>query len=114
MAKKDVWRNFPGRKVEEEGKLKNFVLSMPLGRYGITGDAARAYWYAVKERARANPEVENAAIVTAPPLGGRVYETGYNATPGLRTMSQNVDPEYFDTMKIPLMSGRLWYTATRT
>jgi hypothetical protein len=31
MAKKDVWRNFPGRKVEEEGKLKNFVLSMPLG-----------------------------------------------------------------------------------
>src|SRR6185369_2025224 len=26
MAKKDVWRNFPGRRVEEEGKLKNFAL----------------------------------------------------------------------------------------
>lgn len=84
------------------------VLSMPLGRYGITGEAARSYWYSVKERVRANPEVANAAIVTAPPLGGRVYETGYNDTPGLRTMSQNVDPEYFDTMKIGLISGRVF------
>ena len=87
---------------------KAAVLEMPLGRYGITGEAARSYWYAVSERVRANPAVENAAIVTAPPLGGRVYETGYNDTPGLRTMSQNVDPEYFATMDIPLISGRLF------
>ena len=87
------------------------VLSMPLGRYGIRADAARTYWYSVKERALANPEVEQAAIVTAPPLGGRVYETGYNDTPGLRTLTQNVDPEYFETMRIPLISGRVFGTS---
>jgi predicted permease len=82
------------------------VLTMPLGRYGMKDDGARTYWYQVKERVLANPEVESAAIVTAAPLGGRVNETGYNDTPGLRTLVQSIDPEYFDTMKIPLMSGR--------
>jgi predicted permease len=84
------------------------VLSMPLDRYGITGDAARSYWYAVKERVRAHPEVEDAAIVTAAPLAGRVNETNYNATPGIRTLLQSVDPEYFAVMRIPLLSGRLF------
>ena len=84
------------------------VLSMPLDRYGITGDAARSYWYAVKERVRAHPDVEDAAIVTAAPLGGRVFETNYDATPGIRTLSQGVDPEYFAVMRIPILSGRLF------
>src|SRR6185436_4450668 len=59
------------------------VLSMPLDRHGITGGAARQHWYAVKERVMASPEVENAAIVTAAPLGGRRFQTKYNDTPGL-------------------------------
>ena len=84
------------------------VLSIPLDRYGIAGDAARSYWYAVKERVRANPEVEEAAIVTAAPLGGRVFETRYNATPGLATLVQRVDPEYFTAMRIPIVAGRVF------
>ena len=84
------------------------VLSMPLDRYGITGDSARQYWYAVKERVRAHPEVENAAIVTAAPLGGRVFQTKYKETPGLDTLVQAVDPEYFAVMRIPLISGQLF------
>ena len=84
------------------------VLSMPLDRHGLTVDAARSYWYAVKERVRAHPDVEDAAIVTAAPLGGRVNETNYNATPGTRTLVQSVDPEYFAVMRIPLLSGRLF------
>jgi predicted permease len=84
------------------------VLSMPLDRYGITGDAARLHWYAVKDRVRAHPEIENAAIVTAPPLGGRVFQTGYRDTPNLETLVQHVDPEYFAVMRIPLIAGRLF------
>jgi macrolide transport system ATP-binding/permease protein len=84
------------------------VLSIPLDRHGVAGDAARSYWYAVKDRVRAHPEVEDAAIVTAPPLGGLVNETSYNATPGTRTLVQSVDPEYFAVMRIPLISGRLF------
>ena len=84
------------------------VLSIPLYRYGVTPDAARSYWYAVKDRVLAHPEVEDAAIVTAAPLGGRVNETNYDATPGIRTIWQSVDPEYFAVMRIPLLSGRLF------
>ena len=84
------------------------VLSMPLDRYGITGDAARQHWYAVKERVRGHAEVENAAIVTAAPLGGRVFQTSYRDTPGLETLVQRVDPEYFAVMRIPLISGQLF------
>ena len=82
------------------------VLSMPLDRYGITGDAARLYWYSVKERVGAHPEVENAAMVTAAPLGGRRFQTRYNDTPGVDTLVQAVDPEYFAVMRIPLITGR--------
>ena len=84
------------------------VLSMPLDRYGMSGEAARSYWYAVKTRVRGNPEVEDAAIVTAAPLGGRVDERSYEAMPGIRTLQQSVDPEYFAVMRIPLLSGRLF------
>jgi predicted permease len=84
------------------------VLSIPLDRYGIKGDAARSYWYQVRERVRGNPEVDEAAIVTAAPLGGRRFQTSYDDTPGIDTFSQAVDPEYFAAMRIPLIAGRLF------
>jgi predicted permease len=84
------------------------VLSMPLDRYGMTAEAARLYWYQVKDRVRAHPEVESAAIVTAAPLGGRVFQTRYTDTPGLDTLVQSVDPEYFAVMRIPLLTGRVF------
>jgi hypothetical protein len=84
-----------------------------LDRYGMTAEAARLYWYQVKERVRANPEVEGAAIVTAAPLGGRVYQTNFRDTPGLETLVQSVDPEYFDVMRIPLLTGRVFGQADR-
>jgi predicted permease len=82
------------------------VLEMPLGRHGITGEAARSYWYAVKDRVRANPAVENASIVTSPPMGGRVYETVYDDALDLRVYSQMVDADYFATMQVTLIAGR--------
>jgi hypothetical protein len=82
------------------------VLSMPLSRHGFTPEAGQAHWQQVAARVRANPAVQQAAIVTAPPLGGRVFRTGYDDTPGLKTMQQSVDPEYFETMQIALIAGR--------
>ena len=84
------------------------VLAMPLGRYGMTGHDAQSYWYAVKERVNANPEVEGAAIVTAPPLGTRVFETRFDDAPSVQVLSQNVDPAYFGVMRIPILSGRVF------
>jgi hypothetical protein len=84
------------------------VLSAPLARNGVSGDAAQSYWRVVKERVRANPEVRNAALVTMPPLGGLVDETIYDDLRQLTVMIQNVDPEFFDTMKIALIAGRIF------
>ncbi len=84
------------------------VLTVPLARYGIADGAAQAYWSAVKDRVMAHPEVEQAAIVTAAPLGGRVFETIYDNMGGLSVLSQAVDPQYFDTMKITLLGGRVF------
>ena len=60
---------------------------MPLGRYGMTVDARRSLLVpgqgtrARESGSRAAPPSSRRA-----PLGGRVYETNYDATPGLRTM----------------------------
>ena len=82
------------------------VLQLPLARHGFNDEAAQSYWYLVKDRVLAHPAVEHAAIVTAPPLGGRVFQTGYHDAPAVRTFVQSVDPEYFSTMQIPLVTGR--------
>jgi predicted permease len=82
------------------------VLSLPLWRHGIQGDAARAYWQLVKERVRSHPGVVDVALVTARPLGGTVNRTGYKDAPGLKVLAQTVDPSYFSVMQIPILSGR--------
>lgn len=84
------------------------VLAIPLDRYGMNAEAARLYWLQVRDRVRAHPEVEQAAIVTAPPLYGRMFQTQYRDAPGLETLVQSVDPEYFAVMRIPLLTGRVF------
>jgi putative ABC transport system permease protein len=84
---------------------------VPLGRWGIGGDAARAYWHAVKERVGAHPEAGAASMVVAPPLGGTVTSTRYNDAPSLSVVSQRVEPDYFAVMQIPLVSGRTFSPA---
>jgi len=82
------------------------LLESGLGQHGVSGEAARAYWSAVSERVRANPETLETALVLAPPLGGRIRETGYNDAPRLLVISNSVEPAYFSLMEIPLLSGR--------
>ena len=65
---------------------------------------ARSYWYQVKERVRGNPEVEDAAIVTAAPLGGRRSRRRMTTRPASTRCRRAVDPEYFAAMRIPLIA----------
>lgn len=82
------------------------VMDAKLGNHGVSGSAARAYWNAVKERVLSNPETEAVAVVTAPPLGGRVHENGFPEAPGLSVLLQKIDPTYFSLMEIPIVAGR--------
>lgn len=82
------------------------VLDAGLGRLGIKGDEARAYWTAVKERVDANPESLDSVIVLAPPFGDRIHETGYNETRPLRVISNHIEPGFFSLLEIPIIEGR--------
>jgi hypothetical protein len=68
----------------------------------------------VKSRVLAQPGTAAATIVTAPPLGGRVFETANGDVPGLELLQQSVDADYFTTMKIPLLMGRTFHDADGT
>jgi hypothetical protein len=37
-----------------------------------------------------------------------VFETAFKDAPGLRALSQHVDPEYFSLMRIPILAGRVF------
>lgn len=82
------------------------VLDAKLGNLGVSGTAARNYWNGVAERMRANSAASEVAVVTAPPLGGRVFETGFGDAPGLEVLSQSITPTYFALMEIPIIAGR--------
>ncbi len=72
---------------------------MPLGRDGMTVDAARSYWYRSRNGCAPTPKVEDAAIVTAAPLGGpRQRDRITTPRPAPRDLA-NVDPEYFALMR---------------
>jgi predicted permease len=82
------------------------VLTVPLARFGIAGDAAIAYWRDVQARVRGHGDVEATAIVTAPPLSGRAVEVTLPDVRALETFEHRVEAEYFNVMKIPLVAGR--------
>jgi predicted permease len=88
------------------------VLQAGLARAGIAGDEARSFWMSVKERVLANPETRDSALALSPPFTGRsVARTrggaeGYPEAPRLRVNINHVDPQFFSTLEIPILSGR--------
>jgi predicted permease len=82
------------------------LLRAPLKRFGITGNASRAYWDAVAEQLRANPAVADTALVTSPPLGGIVNRRRYREAGDLKVLQQRIGPSYFAVMQIPILRGR--------
>jgi len=82
------------------------VLDASLGRYGITGTAAQAYWDQVKRAVASYPGTEMVALTSNAPLGGSAGISTYNDAPQLRITTMNVDPEFFALMQIPILAGR--------
>jgi len=66
----------------------------------------------VLERVEALPGVQSAALTTSPPLAGLMYGTvitreGADAEASMiNTNFAGISPRYFETMKIPVLSGR--------
>ena len=90
------------------------ALGLPGARYP-DADAMRRFYRRLRDEARALPGVSAAAISTTMPLSGNDIGVGFTiegrpVDPGSRLSAQyfGISPEYFSTMGIPLLRGRVF------
>lgn len=78
-----------------------------LARHGYSPEKARAYLTLFESRLRALPGVESVSLALSPPLGRVSVAAQVNIDGREASIQLNrVTPEYFSTMKIPLLLGR--------
>ncbi|HTP67438.1 MAG TPA: ABC transporter permease [Dongiaceae bacterium] len=94
---------------------KLFMMAFDLGGTGYTEGQGQQFFRMAVERAKATPGVEAATIASNFPLGGglerTVFPEGQDETTGYRgtlTQLDDVTPSYFETLRIPLLHGRLF------
>ena len=90
-----------------------FVFAFDLGALHFDEDHAQQYFRAAIERAEASPGVAAATIAANFPLGGglgrTVFPEGQDEASGYRgtlTTLNDISPNFFKTLRIPLLSGR--------
>ena len=78
-----------------------------LARHGYSPARAQAYMDTLQERLRAIPGVESVSLALSPPLGRRSEIAGLDVDGrAMRVQINRVDPQFFRTMKVPLLRGR--------
>ncbi len=90
-----------------------FVFAFDLGALHYDEDHAQQYFRAAIERAEASPGVASATIASNFPLGGgfarTVFPEGQDEASGYRgtlTQLNDIAPNFFKALRIPLVSGR--------
>jgi predicted permease len=82
------------------------VLDASLSRYGIAGEAARAFWTDVKDRISALPDVVSLALASHPPVAESANRSIYNDAPRLSVTHTVVEPSFFPLLRIAIVAGR--------
>ena len=82
------------------------VLDPMLDRYGIKGEAARAYWDGVMQALATNPDVERLALASQVPLRSGGSRSRYSDAPSLTVTSFAISEAFFDVLRIPIVAGR--------
>jgi len=94
-------------------QLLTAELQLPQARYAV-GANITAFYQQLEDRVRALPGVESVGLVSGLPLGG-FYDNSTIAVESLRQAGgvdmlqgdvRAVSPDYFKTMRIPLLKGR--------
>jgi predicted permease len=90
-----------------------FAFNFDISSQHFTADRGLQFMRSVMEKAASVPGVHSAALSTNAPLGGGLLSTlvaeGQESDPnqhGTLTMLNTVAPNYFDTMRIPMVKGR--------
>ena len=89
------------------------VMGFDLGALHYDEGRGQQFFRAVIERAKTSPGVEGATVASNFPLGGgfsrTIFPEGQDETSGYRgtlTQLDDIAPNYFETLRIPLLSGR--------
>jgi predicted permease len=97
-----------------------FMMAFDLGALHYEEGRGQQFFRAAVERANATPGVKSATIASNFPLGGgfarTVFPEGQDETTGYRGMLTQLDditPGYFDTLRIPLIKGRVFNDSDR-
>jgi predicted permease len=78
-----------------------------LAAHGYSASSARTYLNTLQSRLRGLPGVQSVSMTSSVPLGNRKVVTGADiAGRSLDVHMYAIDPEFFGTMKIPLLEGR--------
>lgn len=92
-----------------------FVFGFDLGALHYDEGRAQQFFRAAIERAKSLPGVESATIASNFPLGGgflrTVFPEGQDETSGYRgtlTQLDDVAPNFFEALRIPLLQGRVF------
>ncbi|HLZ90641.1 MAG TPA: ABC transporter permease [Candidatus Acidoferrum sp.] len=92
-----------------------FMFNFDLGALHYDEGHGQQFFRAALERANAAPGVESATIADAPPLVGAagfsrtIFPEGQDETSGYRgtlTQLNNIAPNFFETLRIPVLGGR--------
>jgi putative ABC transport system permease protein len=99
---------------------KLFMMAFDLGALHYEEGRAQQFFRAAVERAKAVPGVEAATIASDFPLGGgferTVFPEGQDEASGYRgtlTQLDDITPTFFETLRIPLIRGRVFNDSDR-
>src|SRR6266481_5921248 len=109
------------QRVDPGFESKNlFVFAFDLGALHYEEGRAQQYFRAAIDRAEASPGVRSATIASNFPLGGglarTVFPEGQDEASGYRgtlTTLNDIAPNFFETLRVPLLSGREFTDADR-
>ena len=109
------------QRIDPGFEAKNlFVFAFDLGALHYEEGRAQEYFRTAIERVRAVPGVASATVASNFPLGGglarTVFPEGQSETSGYRgtlTQLNDVTPDFFATLRIPLVSGRYFASSDR-
>jgi predicted permease len=101
-ALKHVMSNNPGFDYQQV-----IAIDPRLGLHGYSPARAQAYLDTLQNRLRALPGVDSVSLAQSPPLGRRSEIAGVDLDGRhMRVQINRIDPQFFQTMKIPLLRGR--------
>lgn len=82
-------------------------ISPGLATHAYSPDKARTYIDELRNRLHGVPGIKSVALASIPPLGNTVSTTGIEiAGRHVNIHTNHVDPQFFETMSIPLLRGR--------